>query len=94
MKVDSSPTERQRRSELDGIDAALDFQPDWGSLPSPRQQPRRWNLANKLGLASTHPFRTNRMDSYPKGVSSTDVKPVRMSQRNWQCSKENPDNSK
>jgi lipopolysaccharide biosynthesis protein len=37
VKVESFPTDRQRRPELDGFDAALDFQPDWGSLPSPRQ---------------------------------------------------------
>ncbi len=60
VKVESFPTERQRRPELDGFDAALDFQPDWGSLPSQRQPPRRWKLLNKLGLARDNPFRTNR----------------------------------
>ena len=59
MKVESFPTERQRRPELDGFDAALDFQPDWGSLPSSRQPPRRWKLLNKLGLARPHPFPIN-----------------------------------
>ena len=70
LKVESFPTERQRRPELDGFDAALDFQPDWGSLPSPRQPPRSWKLLNKLGLARSHPFRTNRVFSYPEVVAA------------------------
>lgn len=94
VKVESFPTERQRRPELDGFDAALDFQPDWGSLPSPRQPPRRWRLLNKLGLACPHPFRSNRMDSYTKGVSAIDVKLVRSTQPNRPCSRANPVNSK
>jgi lipopolysaccharide biosynthesis protein len=75
VKVESFPTERQRRPELDGFDAALDFQPDWGSLPSPRQPPRRWKLLNKLGLASPHPFRSNRVFSYPELVAAMLARP-------------------
>jgi hypothetical protein len=44
------------------------FLPDWGSLPSPRQALRRWNLLNKFGLARPHPFRTNRVFSHPEVV--------------------------
>ncbi|WP_082326023.1 glycoside hydrolase family 99-like domain-containing protein [Synechococcus sp. GFB01] len=33
VKVESFPVERARHPEPDGFDAALDFQPDWGSLP-------------------------------------------------------------
>ena len=70
MKVESFHTERQRRPEFDGFDAALDFQPDWGSLPSPRQPSRRWAWLNKLGLARPHPFATNRVYSYPEVVDA------------------------
>ena len=69
VKVESFPTERNRHPELDGFDAALDFQPDWGSLPPPLQPPLRWRLLNKLGLARTHPFRTNRVYFYPDVVA-------------------------
>ena len=66
VKVESFPTERNRHPDLDGFDAALDFQPDWESLPPPLQPPLRWKLLNKLGLARPHQFRTNRVFSYPR----------------------------
>jgi lipopolysaccharide biosynthesis protein len=76
VKVESFPTERQRRPELDGFDAALNFQPGWESLPSQLQPPRRWNLLNKLGLARRpHPFRTNRVFSYPEVVAAMLARP-------------------
>ena len=75
MKVESFPTERQRRPEIDGFDAALNFQPDWGSLPSPRQPPRHWKLLNRPGLARPHPFRTNRVFSYPDVVAAMLARP-------------------
>jgi hypothetical protein len=64
VKVEGFHTERNRHPELDGFDAALDFQPDWGSLPPPLQPHVRWKLLNKLGLARPHSFRTNRIFSY------------------------------
>ena len=70
VKVESFPTERNRHPELDGFDAALDFQPDWGSLPPPLQPPLRWKLLHKLGLARPHPFLTNRVFSYPDVVAA------------------------
>jgi lipopolysaccharide biosynthesis protein len=75
VKVESFPTERQRRPELDGYDAALDFQPDWGSLPSPWQPSRRWELLNKIGLAQHHPFLNNRVFSYPEVVAAMLARP-------------------
>jgi hypothetical protein len=63
LKVESIPTDRTRHPELDGFGAALDFQPEWGSLPPPLQSPLRWKLLNKLGMARPHPFRTNRVFS-------------------------------
>jgi len=71
VKVESIPTDRTRHPELDGFDAALDFQPDWGSLPAPLQPPLRWKLLNKLGLARPHPFGTqNHVCSYPDVVAA------------------------
>lgn len=70
VKVESFPTERQRHPARDGFDAALDFQPDWGSLPPQGQPSHRWKLLNKFGTASPHPFRTNRVFSYPEVVSA------------------------
>jgi hypothetical protein len=75
VKVESFPTERNRHPELDGFDAALDFQPDWGSLPPPLQPPLRWKLLNKLGLVRPHPFRTNRVFSYPDVVAAMLARP-------------------
>lgn len=75
VKVESFTTERNRHPELDGFDAALDFQPDWGSLPPPLQPPFRWKLLNKLGLARPHAFRTNRVFSYPDVVASMLARP-------------------
>jgi lipopolysaccharide biosynthesis protein len=77
VKVESFTADCQRRPELDGFDAALDFQPDWGSLPSPRQPPRRWSVLNMLGLARRpHPFRTNRVFSYPEVVAAMLARPA------------------
>jgi lipopolysaccharide biosynthesis protein len=70
VKVESFPSDRNRHPELDGFDAALDFQPDWGFLPQPLQPPLHWKLLNKLGLARPHPFRTNRVFSYPDVIAS------------------------
>ena len=70
VKVESFPTESNRRPEQDGFDAALDFQPDWGSLPTPLQPPFHWRLLNKLGLVKQHPFRANRVYSYPDVVAA------------------------
>ena len=75
VKVESFPTERNRYPELDGFDAALDFQPDWGSLPPQLQPPLRWKLLNKLGLARPHPFRTNRVFSYSDVVDDMLARP-------------------
>ena len=38
-------------------------------MPPPLQPPLRWKLLNKLGLARTHPFRTNRVLFYPDVVA-------------------------
>jgi lipopolysaccharide biosynthesis protein len=70
VKVESFPSERNRHPELDGFDAALDFQPDWGSLPLPMQPPFRWKFLSKLGLAPPHPFRTNSVFSYTAVVAA------------------------
>jgi hypothetical protein len=70
VKVESFPSERNRHPELDGFDAALEFQHDWGCLPPPLQPPIHWKLLNKLGLARSHPFRTNRVFTYPDVVAS------------------------
>lgn len=75
VKVESFPTERSRQPEIDGFDAALDFQPDWGSLPPPLQPPFRWKLLNKLGLARPHPFRINRVYAYPDVVAAMLARP-------------------
>ena len=75
VKVESFPTKHIRHPELEGFDAALDFQPHWGSLPPPLQPPLRWKLLNKLGLARPHPFRTNRMFSYSEVVAAMLARP-------------------
>lgn len=75
VKVESGPRERKRRPEFDGFDAALDFQPDWGSLPSRLEPPRRWKLLHKLGLARSHPFREDRVYSYPEVVAAMLARP-------------------
>jgi len=94
VKVESFPTDRQRCPELDGFDAALDFQPDRGSLPSPSQSPRRWNLLNMLGLARRpHPFRTNRVFSFREVVAASNGKADRPIQPNRSCSGAHPANT-
>jgi len=75
VKVESFPTERQRRPELDGFDASLDFQPDWGSLPHPRHPPRRWYLLKRIGLARPHPFQAENVFTYSEVVASMLARP-------------------
>lgn len=70
VKVESGPLERQRHPQLDGFDASLDFQPDWGSLPSQRLPSLRWRLLNKIGMAGPNPYRANWVIPYPDLVSS------------------------
>ena len=48
VKVESFPSERKRDPRLDGFDAALDFQPDWGSLPKPILPIRAWHMLCRL----------------------------------------------
>lgn len=75
VKVESSPIERKLNPGVDGYDASLDFQPDWGSLSPQRNPPFGWKLRNKLGLALPHPFRENRVFSYPEVVDSMLTRP-------------------
>ncbi len=63
VKVESFAADHHRRSELDGVGAALNFEPDWGSLPARRQPPPSWKMLNRLGLALLHPLRINPMRS-------------------------------
>ena len=75
VKTESIPDERERTPEQDGFDAALDFQPDWGSLPTRRQPTLYWKLLNKLGMARPHPFRTNFVYNYPEVVAAMMARP-------------------
>ena len=70
VKAESIPNERSKHPSLDGFDAALDFQPDWGALPIRKQPSRSWRLLNKLAPASQHPFQANDVRSYPEFVDS------------------------
>jgi len=76
VKVESFPTERQRLPELDGFDAALDFQPDWGSLPTKMQPHWYWRLFNKLGLSPPHPYHTNNVLQYNEVVAAMLARPT------------------
>ncbi|MCP9927199.1 glycoside hydrolase family 99-like domain-containing protein [Cyanobium sp. CH-040] len=75
VKVESFPSERLRCPEQDGFDAALDFQPDWGSLPPRLQAPTHWKLLNKIGLGPTHAFRSTCVFSYPHVVAAMLARP-------------------
>ena len=70
VKVESFGDERLTPPLVSGFDAALDFQPDWGSLPMRKQPPTTWKLLNKVGLSQPHPFRENRVFSYPEVVEA------------------------
>jgi lipopolysaccharide biosynthesis protein len=70
IKVESFHTERSEIPELDGFDAALDFQPDWGSLPVRLQASNKWKLLNKLGLAQPNPMRENAVFNYDQVVNA------------------------
>ncbi len=48
VKVESLPSERNRDPRLDGYDCALDFQPDWESLPKPILPVRIWHHICRL----------------------------------------------
>jgi len=76
VKVESFHGERLQVPKLDGFDAALDFQPDWLSLPSTTQPPRLWKLLTKLRRARLHPTLTNRVISYPETVASMLARPL------------------
>lgn len=70
VKMESFPTDRKRDPQLDGFDAALDFQPDWSSLPRPLRPNIFRRLLRKLKLSSDHPFFRNNVYAYDDMVKS------------------------
>jgi lipopolysaccharide biosynthesis protein len=76
VKVESFPSERTLPPHIEGFDASLDFQPDWGSLQCPRRPPLYSKILHRLNLTAPHCFRTNRVFSYDLMISNMLSRPV------------------
>ena len=77
VKVESFHSERSRVPALDGFDAALDFQPDWGSLPHKLYPSLFQKLFHRLIYKQHHPFLVNNIYLYSHVVKAmSSRKPV------------------
>jgi lipopolysaccharide biosynthesis protein len=70
VKVENFPTERNRHPEIDGFDAALDFQPDGTAAPWRKKAPRRVQILQKGGFCKQHPYLINSIFSYDEFVTA------------------------
>ena len=70
VKVESFPTERNRHPELDGFDAALDFQPDGTAAPMRIKPPRSVRTLQKAGFYQQHHLSINSIFSYNQFVTA------------------------